>query len=273
MMTMVDKTSFAAALAQTPIDVPCAALRFAREIAYPELDVAHYLRRLEVMAGDAAARLGTAPAAADLAHYLFVDEGFAGNAAAYDDPRNSYLNEVLERRLGIPISLSVIFVAVARHLGLEAYGVGLPGHYIVGVHEGVDELLLDPFHGGERLTLADCERLVQETTGFQGRLDPVWLQPTTPHDALARMLNNLRLIYLQREAWDDARAVIGLLRQVQPDASSHLRDLGLIHYQQGDLLAAARLLEAFLEREPESAEASAILQNLRDDFARWSRLN
>lgn len=266
--------SFSDELEQITISVPRASLLFAREIAYPALNVGQYLAQLDALAADARPALQDAdsPASA-LARYLFLERGFRGNAAAYDDPRNSYLNEVLERRLGIPISLSVVYVAVAHRLNLEAYGVGLPGHFVVGVREGVDEVLLDPFHMGRRLSLDDCRRLVQETTGYEGELDPQWLQPAPPRDIVARMLNNLRIVYVQRERWQEALAVMQHLRQVQPDDPDHLRDLGLIHYQRGRLHDAARYLESYLEQAPDTPEAAAIRQNLQPVFSRWAKMN
>lgn len=270
-MTFVDE------LRRTPVNVPRAGLRFAQEIAYPDLDVPYYMARLDELARRANATLPTGASVADraqaIADFLFQEEAFQGNAAHYEDPRNSYLNEVLERRLGIPISLSVIFVAVARRLGLEAYGIALPGHFVAGVRAGVHDVWLDPFHGGQRLTLADCERLVRETVGYEGPLDPRWLLPADPRPILARMLNNLRLTYLQQERWPEVIAVLERLRQVQPEAPDHIRDLGVAHYQQGDLYPAARYLEEYLKKEPDTAEAAAIRQNLTPTFSRWARLN
>lgn len=264
-------------LRRTAVNVPRAGLRFAREIAYPDLDVAYYMARLDELARKTAAALPDAASdavrAQAIADFLFQDEAFQGNAAHYEDPRNSYLNEVIERRLGIPISLSVIFVAVARRLGMEAYGIALPGHFIAGVRTGVHDVWLDPFHGGQRLSLADCERLVRETVGYEGPLDPRWLLPAEPRPILARMLNNLRLTYLQQERWSEVIAVLEHLREVQPDAPGHVRDLGLAHYQKGDLYPAARYLEQYLKEEPDTAEATAIRQNLTPAFSRWARLN
>ena len=273
----MEAVTFAQEITQWPIRTTRASLLLAREIAYPGLDVNYYLQWLEDLVALAAQEIPAAGRLADkveaLSHFLFAEQQFKGNAAAYSDPRNSFLNEVLERRLGIPITLSVIYVELARRLGLEAYGVGLPGHFIVGVEDGVEQLLLDPFHGGERVSLADCERLVAETVGYEGPLDPRWLDRMEARAVLARMLNNLRISYIQRREWSRTLSVLRYLRQVQPDAPEHLRDLGLVYYQQGELYPAAVYLEEYLEQAPETPEAQAIQQNLRNDFARWARLN
>jgi regulator of sirC expression with transglutaminase-like and TPR domain len=267
---------FSIAVRQTEVDVPGAALLLAREIAYPGLLLQPYLEELKALA--TAARFVTLKGdelqqAASLAAYLADDAHFQGNVVAYSDPRNSFLNDVLDRRQGIPITLTIVYVAVARLLGLDAYGIGLPGHFIAGVRAGSRRLLLDPFHGGNRLTVADCDRLVRETTGYQGPFERAWLKPAAPKAILARLLNNLRLIYLRLTDWQKALAVLERLRDVQPDEPAHLRDLGLVHYQQDAYYEAARYLEAYLEREPDSPEAAAIRQNLSDEFARWARMN
>lgn len=268
--------TFADIVRQGEVDVPVAALLLAREIAYPGLDTAPYLAQLDELAAGARAFLPPEPSmerGAALALYLAGRAGFEGNVIAYDDPRNSFLNDVLVRRTGIPITLSIIYVAVARRLGLEAYGIGLPGHFITGIATGGERVLIDLFHGGATLSAADCARLVQETTGYEGPLDPQWLEPAPPISILARLLNNLRLGYIQRAEWAQATAVLSRLHQLQPGEAAHLRDLGLIHYQQGEFYAAARYLERYLQEEPGTAEATAIRENLSNDFARWARLN
>lgn len=270
----MNASTFAHEMRKPSVDLVRAGLLFAREIAYPDLDVELYMTRLDDLvsqARDAISSTETRPLA--LAHLLFRELHFRGNVAAYNDPRNSYLNEVLERKLGIPITLSTLFLAVARRLEIDAYGLNLPGHFIVGARQGVEEILLDPFHEGARLTLADCRELVQKTTGYEGTLKREWLLPAAPRTVVARMLNNLRLIYVQRERWSLAFEVIDHLRQIQPDAPEHLRDLGLIHYQKGELYSAARYLEAYLQEAPDTAEAAAIRQNMQPVFSRWARLN
>jgi regulator of sirC expression with transglutaminase-like and TPR domain len=272
----MDREAFATIVRQPVVDVPYAALVLAREIAYPGLRAEPYLAQLDALAAAAEPVLllqDDRERAAALATYLAGDASFQGNVLAYSDPRNSFLNEVLDRRQGIPITLAIIYVAVARRLGLDAYGISLPGHFIAGVRDGSKRVLLDPFHGGTRLAIADCERLVRETAGYQGPFERAWLDPAPPQAILARLLNNLRLVYFQLADWPKARVVLERLQQVQPDEPAHLRDLGLVHYQQGAILKAARYLEAYLEQEPDSPEAIAIRQNLADEFARWARMN
>ncbi len=260
---------------QVTINLPRTALKLARAVAYPDLDVADYLARLDelaALAGTAVSPHLSVLAQADaLADFLFRQQGFQGNRAFYFDPRNSYLNEVLDRRLGIPITLSLLYTAIAERLGLPVFGVGMPGHFIVAVRVAGQDFYLDPFHEGQRLTMQDCARLVRETTGYEFR--EAWLAPTQPRAILARMLNNLRNIYVQYQRWEEAAAVIELLILVQPDVPPHLRDLGFVHFQNGAPHLAARYLDAYLQAQPNAPDADAIQHNVSRAIDQWARLN
>jgi regulator of sirC expression with transglutaminase-like and TPR domain len=166
--------------------------------AYPDLDVAAQLRRLDAVADACpAATLG------GLSGHLFGDCGFAGNVREYQDPRNSYLNDVLDRRLGIPISLSVLTIEVGRRLGLPLAGVGMPGHFLVR-HLGDPPVLLDPFGGGRLLEDSEAEALFR-SLGGTGPFLPQFLDTVGPRAILARMLGNLQGIFLsgdtRQAAW------------------------------------------------------------------------
>jgi regulator of sirC expression with transglutaminase-like and TPR domain len=273
---MTDLT-FQDELRLTPINLTRTALRLAQEIAYPQLNTDYYLKRLDKLANAAwQAVPQAAPVlyrASALAEYLFHESGFRGNGANYTDPRNSYLNEVLDRRLGIPLTLSLVFVAVARRLQLPAYGVGLPGHFIVGVKEERTAWFFDPFHGGERLSVADCARLVRQTAGYEGAFDEAWLAPAAPMDILARLLNNLRIVYVQREAWSQALAVLEHMRLVQPERPQLLRDMGLIHFELGDMQRATHYLEGYIEQAPQAADAAVVRQRIAVGLDNWVRMN
>ena len=160
--------------------------------AAPGLDVGHQLARLDDLAG-------TCPVATldGLCHHLFDDLGFAGNRDDYLDPRNSYLHEVLDRRTGIPISLSVVTVEVGRRLGVPLAGVGMPAHFLVR-HLGEPATFLDPFDGGVRLTEADCEAIFR-VLGGTGSWVPAYLDPVGPRAILTRMLVNLQGIFMPRD--------------------------------------------------------------------------
>ena len=272
-------TAFKTIVQQRPLNLPAAALLIAKTLAYPTLDCDHYLARIDQLAQEAALVVPTIGPLEQrgiaLASFLFSSSGFKGDSAAYNDPRNSFLNEVIDRKLGIPITLSVLFLAVADRLGIPAHGVGLPGHFIVAVRKSPADrpLLLDPFNGGTRLTRSACARLVADTTGYGGNFLPQWLDPTLPLPILVRMLNNLRLGYFSRSDWEPAEAVIRLLQIVQPGAAEHLRDEGLLAYRSGDLPRAADLLERYLQKTPGAPDAKMIRDTIAPQLATWVRLN
>ena len=277
-MADLTHTTFSAEVqaAGAGLDPVRANLLFAREIAYPDLRPEESWLQLDDLAVAAQRTLRAAdPAtrAQALAHFLSERAGFRGDRETYSDPRNSYINDVLERRLGLPISLAVLYVHLARRCGLAAEGVGLPGHFIVGVATGAGRLLLDPFNGGAVLSEADCQRLVAQTAGHSGPLDPRWLAPTPGREIVARMLNNLRGSYTALEAWPHAIRVVERLRELQPDQPGHLRDLGLLHYKTGAHLQAAEILGHYLTLAPDAADADEIRRSrqlLRDEGARWN---
>ncbi len=260
---------------QFPINLPRAALTLARAVAYPDLDIPHYLAQLNSLAE--AARTAVSPhesvlAQADaLAAFLFKEQRFQGNLAYYFDPRNSFLNDVLDRRQGLPVTLSILYAAVAERLGLPAFGVGMPGHFIVAVRVAGQDYYLDPFHEGQRLTMEACARLVKETTGYEFRRE--WLAPTEPLAILVRMLNNLRNVYVQYQQWEAATAVIQLLNLAEPDVPQHLRDLGFIYFQNGAPRLAAASLEAYLQARPNAPDADAIQHNVSQAIDAWARQN
>jgi regulator of sirC expression with transglutaminase-like and TPR domain len=261
----------------TPVHLTRAALRFSKEIAYPDLEIDHYLALIDQLAEWARAVVPQdSPAflqARKLADFLFHRFGFRGNADAYEDPRNSYLNEVLDRKLGIPISLSVLFTTVAEEVGLQAHGVGLPGHFIVSVQDRLGVAYFDPFHEGRQLSVEDCARLVQSTAGLGGSFQMDWLKPVAPLDILARMLNNLRNVFLKQEDWPKLLSVIEHLRMLQPDQPGHLRDLGLLHQQLGSLRLAVQLYEQYLRQAPDAADAEMVRSSLQIATSQMARKN
>ncbi len=171
--------------------------------ANPDLDVEAYRRRLDDMAS------ACTPRTLDgLLHAVYDVEGFRGNTEDYYDPRNSYLDQVLDRRLGIPISLAVVVMEVGRRLGLPLVGIGMPGHFLVRL-EADPPALIDPFDAGKRLTLADCEARFNAAQGDDARFDPSLLVPVGRRAILARMLGNLKQVH---ENTGDGRALEWVIR-------------------------------------------------------------
>src|SRR5258705_9884795 len=164
-------------------------------VEYPALDGAPYLQRLERMGEAAAGRLQRhedAPASiriATLNAYLYEELGFSGNREHYDDPRNSFLNEVLDRRLGIPISLAAVYLEIGRRAGLRLEGVNFPGHFLVRAPAGpgdMEDLIVDPFHAGALLSEVDCRHLLRQHVGEEAAFDHGLLATPTPQHLVVR---------------------------------------------------------------------------------------
>lgn len=237
-----------------------AALLIAR-IEYPRLDVEAYLAKLDAM-GELARqavqrRLERTADASRLAcikavnEYLFEELHFVGNREKYEDPRNSCLNEVLDRRTGIPITLCVVYMEVARRAGLHIDGVNFPGHFLVRCPEvgsrGSSGLIIDPFHGGALLSEHDCRLLLQRQVGSEVAFSKSLLAPTTRLQILVRMLINLKRIYVHMRSFPQARDVTELLLAMTPSALSELRDRGLLAYHLNDVTGALRDLQTYLK--------------------------
>lgn len=166
---------------------------------YPSLDVDHYLGELAALAGRVGRRGSPGdPPVFRLGHLhaeMFDRDGYRGDDANYYDPRNAYLNDVIERKAGLPILLSIVYLDVATRVGLNAAGVGLPGHYVVKVTFEMNELYVDPFHGGTTLTMAEIATMISGISGGQVRLTSEHLRAWTPRQTLARVLGNLQNIW------------------------------------------------------------------------------
>lgn len=258
-----------AALVKRPeaeIGLAEAALLIAAE-EYPDLDVPAYLALLAGMGEEARRRAaGTRSAASALEtlnRYLFDDLGFAGNAEDYYDPRNSYLNEVLDRRTGIPISLSAVYMTVARHGGLPVRGVGFPGHFLVKL-EGEDrEIVLDPFNRGAILTEADCQRLLDRATEGKVRFSRDFLEVAGTRAILARMLGNLKGIYSTNREFAKALSCVERLLLLAPDAPREIRDRGLLLAQGQRTAEAIQALARYLSLSPPPEDAAKVREQLR----------
>jgi regulator of sirC expression with transglutaminase-like and TPR domain len=255
------RARFAALIERDPVPLDEAVLAIAEE-EYPHLEVEDVLVRLDRLGDRVRARAPARERAASilgaLRQVLVEEEGFRGNEREYHDPRNSFLNEVLERKVGIPISLSVVWMEVARRAGLRLAGVGFPGHFLVKyVSPGGTELFVDAFNSGELLSADECVARYRARTGGRD-LDRRYLESVSPRQILARTLHNLRRVYLERR--DDVRAwwVLDRILMLTPGQLEALRDRGLVAARLGGSAAAARDLEAYLARAPEASDADDV---------------
>jgi regulator of sirC expression with transglutaminase-like and TPR domain len=269
--------SFRDVLAQPTIDLVRANVHIARALAHPQLDPADVDAQLSACATAARRRVeASAPLrtrAVQLSRFLFDELGFQGNGDHYDDPRNSFLNEVLQRRVGIPLSLSIIYLVVAARLDIPVDGVGMPGHFLVSVPLDGAPLYLDPFHQGRELNRAECEALMRRQTGYRGFFDPSWLEPVSAREMVARQLRNLRTIYLQAVDWSRASIAIEHLRLAEPEEARHLRDLGLVYYQSGRRVRGCYYLEQYLAANPDAEDAPDLRRGLKERLDQWAVAN
>ena len=256
------------------IDLGRAALALAR-VEYPDLNVSAELARLDELALRAAPRVKAdadpAGRVAALRSFLAGECGFRGNEEDYYDPGNSLLNEVLGRRTGIPITLSVVYMEVSRRLGIRLRGVGLPGHFLVRSDD--PPLFLDPFHGGRIVTAADCRRMIERM--YQGQMEfrAEFLAPVSAKYIVLRMLNNLRGIYLDRQQLPKALAVVEMALEITPDSPDDLKQRGLLHYRLHHNRQARADLESYLFLNPRSADAAEVKRMLQEMKRAAARLN
>lgn len=260
-----------AALAAPDSALARAALVIAR-IEYPGLDPEPCLAHLDELGRQAASRMDGGPPAARIAllnELLFEQEAFGGNHERYDDPRNSCLNNVLDRRTGIPITLSVVYMEVARRAGLQVDGVNFPGHFLVRCAEDpAGDIIIDPFHAGAVLSEQDCRRLLGTEAG-ESAFDRALLAPTTLTQIATRMLTNLKRLYVEMHSFPQARVATELILTLNPASLTDLRDRGLLAYHLNDLPNALRDLQTYLSL----AGRGPADEDTRDEQARiWEHI-
>lgn len=266
------------ALAAEPPRLDLAALAIAT-LDRPELDAPACLHVLDVLAcrvqveaerltdkGEALAPLRA------LRHVLSDIEGFRGNEDDYHSPENSFLDQVLERKLGLPITLSVVYLEVARRAGIPLYGVPFPGHFLVAHDAGDHKLVMDPFHQGDILTEHGCEELLKRVAP-QLKFDRAMLAPAPVELIAYRMLSNLRRVYLGREDRERGLAVVDLLLLLAPDHPGELRTRAALLANLGAYRAALRDVERCLELSPEAPDRDRLELTARELRERASLLN
>jgi regulator of sirC expression with transglutaminase-like and TPR domain len=265
-----------AAGGEAELDLARAALYLAAE-EYPALDADAYVARLDAMAREAAdLPLETAPPLGRLLalnRYLFAEQGFTGNAYHYYDPRNSFLNEVLDRHTGIPITLSVVYLELGWRLELPLAGVGMPGHFVVGYYPGSAPQYVDVFGQGRLLTREDCIARLQEQFGSGFVFRDEHLAPVTKRQILTRMLGNLKQIYMQRQDLDRALAAVERILLLNPDEPGEIRDRGLIHYRRGALREAHADLERYTHLAPDADDAETVRRQMALVWNLWASRN
>ena len=254
-----------------------AALTIART-EYTDLDVDHYLQRLDNLAGRVKARL---PRVADpgetitaLNAVLFAEEGFRGNRENYYDPRNSFLNDVLERKLGIPITLAVLYMEVARRIGFPLFGVGMPGHFLLK-HNDIEghEKLIDAFNSGALVSERECQDRLDEIYSGQLPLQPEFLLSVTRRQMLTRILNNLKNVYMGARNFRKALEVVDLICAIYPRSPEDVKQRALLRYNVGQVRGAVEDLDEYLRMSPDASDADEIRHTVLSIRRSLARLN
>lgn len=259
---------------ESEIELDRAVLLIAAE-EYPHLEIEKYLAQLDLFASRAEqeASADSLTRMLNLSDYLFGQLGFSGNTENYYDARNSFLNDVIDRRIGIPITLSVVYMEVARRINLPVVGVGMPGHFIVKYNSHEQEILIDPFHGGRRLSEEDCREIMEQMYGDALGFHPSFLKAVTKKQILTRMLQNLKSIYARAADHHKTLSVIERALIINPDAPTEIRDRGLVYFRLGRYKQSLADLETYLRRWPRADDADAIKERINDLRQRQAQLN
>ena len=251
-------------IADERIDLLRAALTFAR-IEYPEIDIELYVRRVEALARRVSALISDSDEPSEcitaLNQVLFDEEMFRGNSVDYYSPRNSFINDVLDRRLGIPITLAVVYMEVGRRCGFPLFGVGMPGHFLLK-HYAVDgqAILIDAFERGSIVSEDDCRHKIDSIYSGQLTLQPEFLLTVTPRQMLTRMLNNLRTIYLAQRDFRRAAQVVDLILVIYPRSPEDVKQRAALRYNLHDYRGALSDFEEYVRMAPEASDAEEIRQ-------------
>jgi regulator of sirC expression with transglutaminase-like and TPR domain len=266
------------------IDLAHACLMVAQD-AYPKLDVERYLGEIERMAmrlrGQMPQTSQPEERVAALNEFLFDELGYSGNTDEYYDPRNSYLNEVMDRKTGIPITLSVLYMALGRRVGLPLEGVSFPGHFLVRLRLRNGVLVLDPFAGGAPQSAKELRERLQRVIP-PGALDRVaagelpleqFLEPATNRQIIARVLRNLKGIYRETDKPQEQLDVLNRMLLVAPEASAELRDRGIVYHRLECYRAALKDLSDYVEREPNAPDFEDVRVRMMELSALCARLN
>lgn len=247
---------------------------------YPDLDVARYLRQLDELAAGVRRRLRPGATFEDtvvaLNEFLFEEQGFSGNTDNYYDPRNSFLNEVLDRKLGIPITLSIIYMEIGRRIGLTFEGISFPGHFLVKSETADGDIVLDPFLGGAALSEEDLVQRLQDRFGEENApsapLAPL-LQTAGKKEILLRILRNLKAIYINDQSYPKALAVIDRILVIAPDLAEEVRDRGQLYERLECFRPALSDLRRYMTLNPADPDAGDLHRRIVELEHRVARLN
>ncbi len=239
-------------------------LKLAQILEYPDLNISKYIEKINEIGNSLKLKIkyvkNSTYLISMLNEHVFEKYGFQGDDEDYYDPRNNFLNAVIDKKTGIPITLSIIYSEVAKYIGLDLRIVGFPGHVIVKYEE---EMVLDPFYHGRLLTIKNLEEILYRNFGDDVEFIPEYLNTATTDQILTRLLRNLKNAYTQSYAYDKAMRCTDMILGIRPESPEEIRDKGileerLLHYNE-----ALPLLNKYLELEPEAEDADFILELIK----------
>jgi len=246
-----------------------AALAFA-SFERPRVGPKRYREHLQLLARDVGGHPGAAGDVTERARALneiiLLKYGYSGDALTYDDLQNANLMRVVDRRKGLPVALGILYMHAGRAQGWEIVGLAFPGHFLVRLSDGLERLILDPFHGGRICTAAELRELLKATAGLDSELQTEHYNPVSDRDVLLRLQNNLKARLIQAEHYERAVMVAETMLMLAPDLAELWREAGLLHTRLGNMRSAAAALEQAVQRSPDSTarhQAAALLQQLR----------
>ncbi|HIA97120.1 MAG: hypothetical protein CXX67_02700 [Thaumarchaeota archaeon] len=239
-------------------------LKLAQILEYPDLNISKYIEKINEIGNSLKLKIkyvkNSTYLISMLNEHVFEKYGFQGDDEDYYDPRNNFLNAVIDKKTGIPITLSIIYSEVAKYIGLDLKIVGFPGHVVVKYEE---EMIIDPFYSGRLLTINDLEEILYRNFGDGVEFIPEYLNTATTDQILTRLLRNLKNAYTQSYAYDKAMRCTDMILGIRPESPEEIRDKGileerLLHYNE-----ALPLLNKYLELEPEAEDADFILELIK----------
>ena len=239
-------------------------LKLAQILEYPDLNISKYVEKINEIGNSLKLKIkyvkNSTYLISMLNEHVFEKYGFQGDDEDYYDPRNNFLNAVIDKKTGIPITLSIIYSEVAKYIGLDLRIVGFPGHVVVKYEE---EMIIDPFYSGRLLTINDLEEILYRNFGDGVEFIPEYLNTATTDQILTRLLRNLKNAYTQSYAYDKAMRCTDMILGIRPESPEEIRDKGileerLLHYNE-----ALPLLNKYLELEPEAEDADFILELIK----------
>lgn len=256
------------------INLAQAALLIANE-EYPDLDIEHYMAKLDYLAQQVRREIGLSNADAvhqlpqervieGMNRVLFDQEHFHGNTSNYYNPCNSFLNDVLERRTGIPISLSLLYMEIGRRLGMQIDGIGLPWQFVVRCSLPGGIIYIDPYEGGRMLSEQECRERVTRVLKGKVSFDPRWLEPVSHRQLLVRLLSNLKYIYFRQGEYVRALSICDRILLLTPDSAIEWRDRGAIHLQLKNYARSLHDLTAYIKLAPEASDVSKVRRQVKE---------